>query len=63
MFARWLSCQGVRVYEERYLGWELYRYDGVLVAGEERFAELVWLLVVKPTLLESDPGPLDARVS
>ena len=60
--ARCLAHQGVRIYEERWLAWEAWNFDGVVLVGAELFAQLVWQLQVKPTLLESDSGPLDARV-
>lgn len=63
MDARSFSHRGLRIYEERYLEWEGWGFPGgIVLAGRERFAQLVWLLEVKPTLLETDPGPLDARV-
>jgi hypothetical protein len=36
--------------------------SGVLVAGPERYAQILYGLTAQQCLLETDPGPLDARV-
>lgn len=38
-------------------------HPGVLFAGIHVYSQLVYALLVRPNQLETDPGPLDARVS
>jgi hypothetical protein len=33
-----------------------------LILGTERYPQFIWAITVKPHVLETDPGPLDARV-
>lgn len=47
--------------------WEHWYYPELfprkVFAGINRYAQIVYELEVKPSILETDPGPLDARVS
>jgi hypothetical protein len=56
---------GLRVYLETALDWQAYSLprDGILILGKDRYPQLVWSVQVQPKVLETDPGPLDARVS
>lgn len=42
--------------------WEMWSYEGSVLLGVHRWAQLLYELEVKPHVLETDPGPLDARV-
>ena len=58
---------GLRAYHERWVdNWAVmgfpHSYPGVLFAGCDAYAQLVYAIEVKPNILETDPGPLDARV-
>ena len=60
---------GLEVVLEPFLEWESWAmFSGgiwrppVLVVGRERYQQLVFALTVRRTLLETDPGPLDAKV-
>lgn len=57
---------GIPVYFMPHLEWELWgmHADGGarIVAGRERWPQMVFEYQVKPTILVTDPGPLDARV-
>ena len=54
---------GLRIYLEPYLEWNVYGLgDRMILAGAERYPQMVWAIQVKPNVLETDPGPLDARV-
>lgn len=54
---------GLRVVRESCLEWQIWLVEDppMLIVGPERWAQLVWL-TVKPGVLETDPGPLDAKV-
>lgn len=56
----------VDVFHEAHLDeWALWRQSTGrgwrLIAGTERWHQLIWL-TVRHTVLETDPGPLDAHV-
>lgn len=58
---------GLRICRESWVGeWQMCRYPiiypGVVFAGVHAYARLVYEFEVKPAVLETDPGPLDARV-
>lgn len=62
----WLSLPGrsIPIYIEPHLEWEMWslRDTPALFCGREMFYALVYAIQVKPNVLETDPGPLDARV-
>ena len=54
---------GFRVIKESSLDWQAYKLEpDVLIFGTERYAQFVWTVEVKPNVIETDPGPLDAKV-
>jgi hypothetical protein len=60
---------GLAIVMEPMLEWESWAMIGggiwrppALVVGRERYQQLVFSLTVKPGMLETDPGPLDAPV-
>lgn len=57
---------GVPIYMMQHLEWEVWgmQKDGypVIITGRERWPQMVFTYQVQPTILETDPGPLDARV-
>jgi hypothetical protein len=59
-----LQLGHLRVHLETSLEWESYamRQPPLLIMGRESYPQLVYAIQVKPNVLESDPGPLDARV-
>lgn len=54
---------GFRVVVEPLLDWQAWRLENppTLIVGRERWATWQWALT-RHTVLETDPGPLDARV-
>lgn len=60
-----LQSFGVPLYCEPHLEWQFYqtRQPDAFIAGRHRFEQLVFQILVAPTIVETDPGPLDARVS
>ncbi len=53
----------MRIHVEPMLDWQSYKLgNDILIVGTERYPQLVWAITVKPNVLETDPGPLDARV-
>jgi len=55
----------IRVHLEPNLDWQMYGLTrpALLFAGRDSYPALVYAVEVKPRVLETDPGPLDARVS
>ena len=58
---------GLRVYCERWVSdWSIHHYPTIYPGGAfasiHAYAQLVYAIEVKPNILETDPGPLDARV-
>lgn len=50
------------IFKETALTWQSWRTDGqTLVLGVHSYACAMFLLTCKPNILETDPGPLDAR--
>jgi hypothetical protein len=58
--------RGLHIYRERHLPnwalWQLTDQPDRVLAGVDAYAQLVYAIEVKPNILETDPGPLDARV-
>lgn len=54
----------LRVVVEPMLDWQVWRLASppTLVLGRESYPQFVFALTVKPSILDTDPGPLDARV-
>lgn len=42
--------------------WECWRMKNVIICGRQSYPALMFLLLVKPSIFETDPGPLDAGV-
>lgn len=59
-----MVVEGMRVHIERHLEWEVWglTQERILVLGRESYPQFVYAIVVRPHVLETDPGPLDARV-
>jgi hypothetical protein len=54
---------GIRVHVETALDWQMWQLGhDTLILGTERYPQFIWAITVKPHVLETDPGPLDARV-
>lgn len=56
------NFRGIPVYLVPHLEWELWRMADRIITGRERWFQLVFTCLVQSTILETDPGPLDARV-
>lgn len=58
---------GIEIIREPHIpNWQAWRfpeYPHKLFAGVCYYAALVFTIEVKPNILETDPGPLDARVA
>ena len=61
-----LSPMRIAVYREVYIqDWSVVRYPFMpeaVFAGIHAYAQLEYAISTKPNVLETDPGPLDARV-
>lgn len=54
----------IEIHMDPWLDWQGWVIDGhKLVVGPHRYAQLAWQLDAQQQVLETDPGPLDARVS
>jgi hypothetical protein len=62
----WTNYGHIELVRETLLDWQAYaaNFSGrpVLIMGAERYAQMQFALETKDNILESDPGPLDARV-
>ena len=50
------------IYLERHLEWEIWGMPDRILTGRQSWHQVLFAFGVKPTLMETDPGPLDAGV-
>lgn len=52
----------MRVVFEPLLDWQVWRTPDTIILGRESYHQFIFGFLVEPAILETDPGPLDARV-